>query len=152
MVSQTSSSEKSFVDMSPEEKVKFCQEHLKHKSYPEKCLEVQQKEIEEGTAEPFGNGMIKRREEFDGKGYRFSNPMHYAVYDVYWQKISNHYLIQEQSRIRNLRMVGGVKPMSGPYSVEILDTDRSEESIDQRCLGILKEKVSTGANLKYTLR
>lgn len=149
MVSQTSLDErKSFVDMSPKEKAQFCQEQIR-KSYPEKCLEAQQKEIEEGIAEPFGNGIIERREDFNGKGYRFSNPMHYAIYDVYWRKVSDHYLIQEQSRIRNLRMVGGVKPMQGPYPVEILEGDRSEESIDQRCLEILKERVGHEAKSKY---
>ncbi len=152
MRSQTSlDGQKSFVDMSPKEKVEFCQEQIKRKSYPEKCLEAQQKEIEEGIAEPFGNGIIRRQEGVDGKGYRFSNPMRYAFYDVLWQKVSNHYLIQQRERIRNLRMVGGVKPMSGPYPIEILDADRTEESIDQRCLEILKERVGHEANLKYKI-
>ncbi|MBI4980465.1 hypothetical protein HZC30_02810 [Candidatus Woesearchaeota archaeon] len=151
MVSQTSLDQKSFMEMSPTEKVQFCEEHIKHKSYAESCLESQLKDIEAGTAEPFGNGIIRRYEGVEGKGYRFSNPTGYAIYDILWQKVSDHYLIQQQERIRNLRMKGGVKPMMGPYPVEILEGDLTEGSIDQRCLEILKKNVDREANSKYTI-
>jgi hypothetical protein len=150
MVSQTHWDGKSFMEMTPEEKAQFCQKQIK-KSYPQIIQEAQQKEIEEGTAEPFGNGIIRRYEGFEGKGYRFSNPMGYAIYDILWQKVSDHYLIQQRERIRNLRGDGGVKPIMGPYPVEILDGDLKEESIDQRCLEILKEKVSIEAKSNYSI-
>lgn len=104
--------------------------------------------------EMYGNGIIRRLEGNygkgePGKGYRFSNEFGYALYDVYWQKISNHYLIQEQSRRRQLlwSKAKGIKPMFGPFPVEILEPETSEDSVDKRCLEILKNRVELEARV-----
>ena len=78
-----------------------------------------------------------------GEGWRFSDNLNYAFIDVYWQKVSNHYLIQQRDRRRNLVMSrgGGLKPISGPYPIEILDPETSTDFVTQRCLEILRREV-----------
>ena len=111
------------------------------------------KELQEGRAEKFGNGIIERLEGDwqrwePGRGYRFENVEGYAFYDVYWKKISGHYLIQEQSRRRQIISHREPKPIMGPIPLEILEGDRSEESVDQRCLAVLKSIISREAHRK----
>ena len=62
----------------------------------------QKKAVQRGSVDRFGNGIIERLDRtlkeilsipHDAKGYRFSNSEDYAFYDVYWQRVSDHYLI-----------------------------------------------------------
>ena len=71
-------------------------------------------------------------EERIEKGYRVGQNI--PFYEIYWEQIAHqspHYLIQE-------RMIKDKRLRSGPYPVEILGTDVSEEFLDGRCLQILK--------------
>ena len=77
-----------------------------------------------------------------GNGYRFHDEWEYAFYDVYWNKVSEHYLIQEAYRLKQHNMRLGIKPLTGPFSLEILEPETSEETVDRKCLehllGVIK--------------
>lgn len=69
------------------------------------------------------------------KGYRVGQNI--PFYEIYWENIahqSSHYLIQEW-------MVKDKRLRSGPYPVEILESNVSEEFLDGRCLQILKDAI-----------
>lgn len=72
------------------------------------------------------------------KGYRFKGE-ELPICDVYWRKISGHYLIQRESRNRG--PTGKFGHMYGPFPLEILESNISEQSADQRCLEILIEYI-----------
>lgn len=66
------------------------------------------------------------------KGYRCGEGI--PFYEIYWERISHqspHYLISEW-------MVKDKRLRSGPYPVEIFESDVNEEFLDGRCLHILK--------------
>lgn len=112
--------------------------------YLESVEKKLEEEVSTGVAQQFGNGVIRRVDEGQfRKGYRFENVSRYAFYDVYWSRVSDHFLIQEQYRARNTnwRISTQPKPIFGPIPLEILDSDSSEDSIDQRCLQLLKDRV-----------
>lgn len=69
-----------------------------------------------------------------GEGYRFYDGWIYAFYDVYWNRVSEHYLIQERYRLKQHNMKLGIKLLDGPNPVEILDPETSEETVNKRCL------------------
>lgn len=103
------------------------------------------------TLESTNKGLIERLDNnylgVHGKGYRFSDNTSYAFIEVYWKKVSNHYLIQTRERMNNLRLIKGIaytgQPIYGPHVVEILEPETSENTVDQRCLEILKEKIKS---------
>ncbi len=74
-------------------------------------------------------------------GYRFHDNFHYAFIDVYWEKVSGHYLILTRDRFKQHFTSRPIKPINGPYAVEILKPETTEESVDRRCLEILKQKI-----------
>ncbi len=74
-------------------------------------------------------------------GYRFHDNFHYAFVDVYWQKVSGHYLILTRDRFKQHFKNRPIKPINGPYAIEILEPETSEEAVERRCLEILKEKI-----------
>lgn len=69
-----------------------------------------------------------------GNGYRFSDQWRFAFYDIYWNRVSGHYLIQEAYRLKQLNLRWGIKPRNGPYALEILEPETSEEAVDRKCL------------------
>lgn len=89
-------------------------------------------------------GQIKILEEGGRKGYRYSEGGEYyewAFIDVYWQKVSDHYLIEKRERHhQNVRRFP-LKDIFGPFHVEILEPETNEEAVDQRCLEILKREL-----------
>lgn len=89
-------------------------------------------------------GQIERLDEPARRGYRFTDNIEYAFIDVYWERVSNHYLIQTRERRRNLRKSRPnwqPKPIFGPHAIEILEPDMSEEYVDQKCLDILRREI-----------
>ena len=91
-------------------------------------------------------GQIERLDEDMIKGYRFKDNLHYAFIDVYWQKVSDHYLIQTREKFKRHswgEKSSGPKPIYGPFPIEILKPETSEEIADQRCLEILRKIIKT---------
>lgn len=75
------------------------------------------------------------------KGYRFRDD-HYAFYDVFYQKVSGHYVVLEQSRYRQYRWGRGVqpKPVMGPYILEVLEPEAGEGRCRQEMHGNSQRK------------
>ncbi len=86
-------------------------------------------------------GKLERFDEAYRKGYRFSDARIYALYDVYWLKVSGYYLIQQRSRFRQHNRKLEIKNMNGPFPIEILEKASEEWHADQRCLDILIERI-----------
>lgn len=60
-------------------------------------------------------------------GYSFGN--NNGFYDVFWRKISNHYVIMEEFKTRRKR---------DTTPLEVREVYESENSVDERCLSILR--------------
>ncbi len=89
---------------------------------------------------------IKQIEDYLGKGYRASNEQ-YAFYDVCWRKVAGHYVIQEQHRLKQYNRKLSVKPISEPSIIDILELDIDEDSVDRRCLELVRSKFPAAKRL-----
>ncbi len=83
---------------------------------------------------------IEQTKQYGNGGYQVTGDEQYSFYAVYWQEIANHYVVQEQYRLRQHNRKLPTKPIDGPYVVGVLELDGGEESVDQRCLRIIREK------------
>lgn len=64
------------------------------------------------------------------RGYRYGTPQEH--YDVFWTRRSDHYVIMEEWKDTRKR---------DPWPLEVHDLRATEQSLDQRCLLLLKEKL-----------
>ena len=71
-------------------------------------------------------------------GYKYSDDKNFAFFEVTWQNVSGHYLIQKRHRERQLVSRFPPKTVYGPYPVAILEPETEVNDVDERCLQILK--------------
>lgn len=64
------------------------------------------------------------------KGYRYGTPKEF--YEVFWQRVSDHYVIQEEWKDARKRD-------TSPLEIHALGI--AGDSLDQRCLLLLKERL-----------
>lgn len=79
-------------------------------------------------------------------GYRYGSPKSHPkeFYDVFWERISNHYVILEEWKDAHKR---------DTWPLDVRELDQSEDSIDQLCLKLLQNKlVEWGLSPEYVQR